>query len=74
MSCNRIHRLVFLWIDRDREALPRERVERHFERCPRCRERADEVERVVLLVRSSCRRETVPERLVERIRVCIQEE
>jgi anti-sigma factor (TIGR02949 family) len=74
VTCDRIHRLVFLWIDRDREALPRERVERHFERCPECRERAHEVERVVLLVRSRCRRESVPAGLVERIRVCIQEE
>jgi mycothiol system anti-sigma-R factor len=74
VSCKRIHQLVFLWIDRDREALPRERVERHFDACPSCRDRAREVERFVLLLRSRCRRESVPDHLVERIRVRIQGE
>jgi predicted anti-sigma-YlaC factor YlaD len=64
---------MFLWIDRERESLPRERVEQHFEHCPSCRERALEVERLVLLVRSRCRRAEVPVGLVERIRLRIEE-
>lgn len=74
MSCNRIRHLVFLWIDRDREALPRERVERHLDECPSCRDRAQQIERCVLLLRSRCRREAVPEHLVQRIRIRIQGE
>jgi len=66
--------MVFLWIDRDRERLPRERVEQHFDECPQCRDRALEVERFVLLLRSRCRRASVPERLVERIRIRIESE
>jgi mycothiol system anti-sigma-R factor len=73
LPCNRVRHLVFLWIDREREALPRERVEEHLERCPTCRERAHEIERLVLLVRSGCRRAPVPEGLVERIRLRIEE-
>lgn len=74
MTCTRIRRLVFLWIDRERESLPRDTVERHFEECPACRDRARQVERFVLLLRSRCRRESVPEHLVQRIRIRIQGE
>jgi len=74
VACNRLRRLVFLWVDRDRAQLPRETVERHLDRCPSCRQRAVEVERFVLLVRSSCRREAVPERLADRIRIRIEAE
>lgn len=66
--------MVFLWIDRDRAELPRETVERHLERCPSCRQRVVEVERVLLTLRSGCRREAVPERLVDRIRIRIEAE
>lgn len=74
MACNRLRRMVFLWIDRDRAELPRRPVERHLENCPTCRERVVEVERVVLTLRSCCRREAVPERLVDRIRIRIEAE
>ena len=74
MACNRLRRMIFLWVDRDRAELPRERVERHLEACPSCRERVVEVERVVLTLRSCCRRETVPARLVDRIRIRIEAE
>ena len=40
MACNRVRRAVFLWVDRDREELPRASMERHLEGCPHCRERA----------------------------------
>ena len=73
MACNRVRRLVFLWIDREREPLPRERFERHLEQCPTCRERAIEIERLVLLVRSRCRRAEVPEGLIDRIRLRIEQ-
>jgi len=66
--------MVFLWIDRDREQLPREHVEQHFDECLRCRDRALEVEKFVLLLRSRCRRAAVPERLAERIRIRIESE
>lgn len=73
MACNRIRRLVFLWIDREREALPRVPLERHLETCPWCRGRANEVERVLLLLRTRCVRREVPDGLAERIRVLLLE-
>lgn len=74
VPCNRLRRMIFLWVDRDRAELLRERLERHLEQCPSCRQRAVEVERVVLTLRSCCRRESVPTRLVERIRIRIEAE
>jgi predicted anti-sigma-YlaC factor YlaD len=71
MACNRTRRLVFLWIDREREALPRVPLERHLELCPACRSRANEVERVLLLLRTGCSRREVPDGLAERIRVLL---
>jgi len=73
VGCNRLRRMVFLWVDRDRAELPRPSLE-HLERCPSCRERAVQVERVVLTLRSCCRREAVPARLVDRIRIRIEAE
>jgi len=72
VACRKIQRFVFLWIDRDREALPRERVERHLDDCPHCRERATEIERIVAMVRRRCPRESVPATLIERIRIRIE--
>jgi len=66
------HRLVFLWVDGERGSLPVERMRRHLEECPTCRERADAVETMISLVRSRCRREPPPARLIERIRVRIE--
>lgn len=79
MACRRIRRLVFLWVDRDAGRLPRGPLERHLEECLDCRRRAEEVERLILLVRTRCHREHVPEGLAERIhrrieRVLIREE
>ncbi len=68
MACNRTRRLVFLWVDRERAPLPRAPLEQHLESCPACRLRADEVERIVLLVRTRCSRREVPAGLAERIR------
>lgn len=70
MRCRR--RLVFLWVDGDRGSLPVDRMRRHLEECPACRERADAVESMIALVRSRCRRERPPETLVERIRFRIE--
>lgn len=74
VHCKRLGRMVFLWVDRDRAELPRERMERHLEGCPTCRQRVVEVERVVLTLRSCCPRERVPARLVDRIRIRIEAE
>lgn len=71
MGCRRARRVIFLWIDRERERLPVGPLERHFESCPECRERADRVERVVGMVRARCRRETAPSELAERIRILL---
>jgi hypothetical protein len=60
--------VVFLWVDRKSETLPVEPLERHFDDCPECREHAVRVERVVLLLRSRCRREAPPAGLAARIR------
>lgn len=68
MSCHRARRVVFLWVDRERESLPVAPLERHFAECPECRDHAVRVERVVLMVRARCRRETAPQALASRIR------
>jgi anti-sigma factor (TIGR02949 family) len=68
MSCHRARRVVFLWVDRERETLPVGSLERHFEECPECRDHAVRVERVVWMVRTRCRREPAPEALASRIR------
>jgi predicted anti-sigma-YlaC factor YlaD len=73
MACNRTRRLVFLWIDREREVARKAPLERHFATCPACRSRADEVERVLLLLRTNCARREVPVGLAERIRVLLVE-
>ena len=72
MSCHRARRVVFLWVDRERESLPVAPLERHFEECPECRDHAVRVERVVLMLRSRCRRETVPQELARRIRSLLE--
>jgi predicted anti-sigma-YlaC factor YlaD len=64
---------VFLWVDREREALPVDPLERHLEQCPECREHAVRVERVVMMVRTRCRREYAPDHLAERIRGLLEE-
>jgi mycothiol system anti-sigma-R factor len=69
MACNRTRRVVFLWIDREREALPREPLQRHLDACPVCRDRANEVESVLLLIRTRCTRRAAPDGLAERIRL-----
>jgi len=72
MSCVRWRRVLFLWIDRGRERLPFEPLERHLGECPGCRERAERVERLVSILRSRCGRAAVPSQLVERIRLTIE--
>lgn len=72
MSCHRWRRILFLWIDREREQLPFGRIERHLHDCPECRERARRTEKVVAIVRSRCRRADVPAGLLERIRITIE--
>jgi anti-sigma factor (TIGR02949 family) len=67
MVCHRARRVLFLWVDRDREVLPDERLGRHFEECPECRRHAERVERVVLLLRERCH-EAAPGDLARRIR------
>jgi predicted anti-sigma-YlaC factor YlaD len=71
LPCNRWRRVLFLWADRERESLPFGPVERHLGDCPECRERAERVERLILVVRTRCRRLAAPDGLVERIRVTI---
>ena len=71
MSCHRARRVLFLWVDRDRERLPVEPLERHLDECPECREHAVRVERVVLLMRSRCRRNAAPGDLAVHIRTLL---
>lgn len=68
MSCKRIQRTIFLWVDRDREERLRAPLEEHLERCPHCRDRALRVERIVVLLRTRCARRPAPDALHERIR------
>jgi predicted anti-sigma-YlaC factor YlaD len=67
MECHRARRVLFLWVDRDREQLPVEHLWHHFEECPECRQHAERVERVVMLLRTRCRC-APPEDLASRIR------
>ena len=71
MGCKRARRVIFLWIDRESEALPVEPLERHFEECPECRDHAVRVERVVGMVRARCPKASAPGHLAERIRILL---
>lgn len=68
MSCNRVRRTIFLWVDRDREERLRAPLGEHLEECPHCRDRALRVERFVVLLRTRCERRPAPDSLHERIR------
>ena len=68
MGCTRCRRVVFLWIDRERESLPVEPLARHLQECPECRDHAVRVERLVLMLRTRCRRTSAPGHLASRIR------
>lgn len=68
MSCKRIQRTIFLWVDRDREERLRAPLAEHIEHCPHCRERALRVERIVILLRRRCTRQPAPDALHQRIR------
>ncbi len=71
MACKRVQMAVFLWVDRDREQLPRESMEKHLEDCPHCREHAMRVEEVIVMVRSRCNRRAAPTELQQRIRALL---
>ncbi|MBZ0102952.1 MAG: zf-HC2 domain-containing protein [Thermoanaerobaculia bacterium] len=71
MACNRCRRLLFLWVDREREALPVGPLAEHLENCPECRSQAIRVERLVLTIRSRCHREAAPGHLAVRIRALL---
>ena len=71
MACKRVRRAVFLWVDRDREQLPRESMERHLEDCPHCREHAMRIEEVIVMVRTRCYRRAAPTELQQRIRALL---
>jgi predicted anti-sigma-YlaC factor YlaD len=73
MPCKRARRVIFLWVDREHEQLPAGLLARHFEECPECRDHALRVERVVGMVRARCCRQQAPGRLVERIRIVLEE-
>jgi len=67
MACKRVRRAVFFWIDRRRGESIAEPVGRHLDECPQCRDRAAEIERLILLVRARCPRQPAPSRLQEQI-------
>ena len=71
MACRRVRRVVFLWVDRDREQLPRESMERHLEDCPHCREHATRIEEVIGSGRTRCYRRAAPTELQQRIRALL---
>jgi len=64
---------MFLWIDRCHGESIAEPVGRHLDQCPQCRDRAVEIERLILLVRTRCPRQTAPSRLEEQIRSLLDE-
>jgi predicted anti-sigma-YlaC factor YlaD len=67
MACRRIRRAVFFWVDRRHGETIADPVGRHLDECPQCRDRATEIERLILLVRSRCPRQSAPSRLHEQI-------
>jgi hypothetical protein len=74
MPCRRVQRIVFLWVDREREDRLRDPVGRHLESCPQCRDRAVQIERMILQVRDRCPRASAPLGLGERIRSLLERE
>jgi hypothetical protein len=74
MACRRVQRVVFLWVDREREDRLGDSVGRHLEKCPQCRDRAFEIERLVLEVRHHCPRTSAPMGLGQRIRSLLERE
>jgi anti-sigma factor (TIGR02949 family) len=68
MGCTRYRRVVFLWIDRERESLPVEPLARHLQVCPECHDHAERVERLLTMLRTRCRRASAPGGLESRIR------
>jgi predicted anti-sigma-YlaC factor YlaD len=74
MACRRVQRIVFLWVDRERESGIADPVARHLEECPQCRDRAVAIERLILRVRTRCPRATAPSTLGERIRTLLDSE
>ncbi len=74
MACRRVQRVVFLWVDREREDGIADPVRQHLEQCPRCRDRAVAIERMILRVRTCCPRESAPANLGERIRMLLERE
>ena len=66
---------IFLWIDRRRESLPFDPLERHIDGCPRCRERVERLERLTATFRTRCAHAPrCPSGLVRRIRLTIESE
>ena len=74
MACNRVRRTIFLWVDHG-DPGPRSSwrapLEEHVGGCPHCREQAQRVERLVILLRTRCERRAAPESLHERIRALL---
>lgn len=74
MACRRVQRIVFLWVDRERESGIADPVAQHLEECPSCRDRAVAIERLILRVRRRCPRAAAPSTLGERIRDLLDHE
>jgi anti-sigma factor (TIGR02949 family) len=71
MACNRVRRTIFLWVDHSHEERWRAPLEEHLGGCPHCRERAQRVERMIVLLRTRCERRPAPESLQQRIRILL---
>jgi len=74
MACTRVRRTIFLWVDhgdQSRQGRWRTPLEEHVGGCPHCREQAQRVARLVILLRTRCERRAAPESLHERIRTLL---
>jgi len=74
MVCRRVRRTIFLWVDhgdQSRQGRWRTPLEEHVGGCPHCREKAERVERLVILLRTRCERRPAPPSLHERIRLLL---
>lgn len=67
MDCHKVRETVFLYADREMEGELLISFEQHVAICPECARQAVHAERLIMVVRKRCSRETAPEQLRRRI-------
>ena len=67
MDCRKVREVVFLYTDNEMEEELLISFREHMDRCPGCAREIHRTERLLMLVRKRCSRQTAPARLRERI-------